>query len=388
MNFNVGRPAAQTPHRYRAKQETWLSVKHIDIALFFLYKQIFKQMKNILYITIILSLCLSFVHCKSDSPTSPGYPDHELFTKHPVPVWEGKWLAGDPSIIKLEDKLLMYYTALVISGDGDGDNPDNLQVIIGVAESQDGISWDFSNPLTYGESVALENNTSSWDKILETAFAIKKDDEIFLYYTGYSEGVDGVNTIVAEGKIGLATSSDGLPFERYSDAPLLLPDRDFDADGLFSPTIAKYDGTFYMIYTGWSLNLFGYGLFGATSEDGINWTKQGELLIKDTDVTWAMDNPRESELVAGPDGMFYLFFTSDIAQNESAIGIARSGHPLGPWDIYQEPLVFKTKDWEESGLIAPAVLIEDDKIRMWYMAETGGFSNFYIGYAEIEFPDW
>jgi len=345
-------------------------------------------MKKILYITIILSLCLSLVHCQSDLSTSPDSPDNKLFIKHPEPVWEGKWLAGDPSIIKIDDKLLMYYTALVISGDGDGDNPDNLQVLIGVAESFDGINWDFSNPLTYGESIALDNNITSWDKILETAFAIQKEEKVFLYYTGYREEADGVNTIVSEGKIGLATSDDGLSFERNSDAPLLLPDRDFDIDGLFSPTIVEHGGIFYMIYTGWSLNLYGFGLFGATSEDGINWTKQGDLLIKDSEVSWALDNPRESELVAGSDGKFYLFFTNDIAQNESAIGIARSEHPFGPWDVYQEPLIFKTKDWEESGLIAPSVLIEDDKIRMWYMVETGGFSNFFIGYSEIEFPDW
>ena len=341
-----------------------------------------------LHIFFYLYLCLSLTQCRSDSPTSPDNPVGELFIKHSEPVWSGNLLAGDPSIIRIDDKLLMYYTTLIITGDGDGDNPNNLQILIGVAESFDGINWEFANPLTFGESIALENNVTSWDRILETAFAIQIEDEVFLYYTGYSEEADGVNRIVAEGKIGLATSDDGLTFGRNSDAPLLLPDREFDVDGLFSPTIVEHEGIFYMIYTGWSLDLHGFGLFGATSEDGINWTKQGELLIKESNVSWALDNPRESELVAGPDGLFYLFFTNDVAQNESAIGLARSEHPFGPWDVYQEPLIFKTKDWEESGLIAPAVLIEDEQIKMWYMAETGGFSKFFIGYAEIEFPEW
>ena len=339
-------------------------------------------------IFIILYFVLFLFQCKSDSPTSPDDPDGELFIKHPEPVWNGNLLAGDPSIIRNDDKLLMYYTTLAISGDGDGDNPDNLQVLIGVAESLDGINWEFAKPLILGESIALKNDTTSWDKILETAFAIQKEDEVFLYYTGYSEEADGVNKIVAEGKIGLATSDDGLTFERNSDAPLLLPDREFDVDGLFSPTIVEHEQTWYMIYTGWSLDVLGFGLFGATSEDGINWTKQGKLLLKESDVPWALDNPREAELVAGPDGLFYLFFTNDIAQNESAIGLARSENPFGPWDVYQKPLISKTKDWEESGLIAPSVLIEDEQIRMWYMAETGDFSDFFIGYAEIEFPEW
>lgn len=345
-------------------------------------------MKSKLYTTLFFIFCFALFQCQPDSITSPDKPDGERFIKNPEPVWNGNLLAGDPSIIRMDDKLLMYYTTLAISGNGDGDNPDNLQVLIGVAESFDGINWEFANTLTFGESIALENDITSWDRILETAYAIQKEGEVFLYYTGYSEGADGVNTIVAEGKIGLATSDDGSAFERNSDSPLLLPDREFDVDGLFSPTIVENNDIFYMIYTGWSLDLFGFGLFGATSEDGINWIKQGELLIKDSDVSWALDNPRESELVAGPDGLFYLFFTNDIAQNESAIGLARSENPLGPWDVYQKPLVIKTKEWEESGLIAPAVLIEDEKIRMWYMAETGGFSDFFIGYVEMEFPEW
>lgn len=245
-------------------------------------------------ILLIVVFAIYFAGCGEDNALAPEWD--ELFSKHPSPVWEGNWLAGDPSIIKLGDSYLMYYTSLLITGDGDGDNPENLQVAISVAES---------------------------------------------------------------------------------------------SDGIFSPTIVQYDGRYHMIYTGWSLDMYGYGLFGATSVDGISWQKQGDLLISEQDVSWSLDNPRESELVQGPDRMFYLFFTSDTDQNMSAIGLARSPEPFGPWDVYPEPLVFKTESWEESGLIAPAVLIEDGTARIWYMAETGSFSNFYIGYAELEFPlDW
>lgn len=141
-----------------------------------------------------------------------------------------------------------------------------------------------------------------------------------------------------------------------------------------------------MIYTGWALDNHGYGLFGAISNDGINWQKDEQILISNSDVSWSIDNPREAELIKTPDGMFYLFFTSDIAHNKSFIGLARSDHPFGPWEVYPEPIIVKNYDWEESGLIAPAVLIENNKIRVWYMAETNNFSNFYIGYAEIKYP--
>ncbi len=338
-------------------------------------------------IVLIVVFAIYFAGCGEDNALAPE--GDELFSKHPSPVWEGNWLAGDPSIIKLGDSYLMYYTSLLITGDGDGDNPENLQVAISVAESSDGITWDYAAPRTFGESVALMNDNDSWDRVLETAFVVRHEDRFLMYYTGYEEGADGVNVIVSRGRVGLAESSDGIEFTRTADEPVIDADEPFDSDGIFSPTIVQYDGRYHMIYTGWSLDMYGYGLFGATSVDGISWQKQGDLLISEEDVSWSLDNPRESELVRGPDRMFYLFFTSDTDQNMSAIGLARSPEPFGPWDVYPEPLVFKTESWEESGLIAPAVLIEDGTARIWYMAETGSFSNFYIGYAELEFPlDW
>ncbi len=335
----------------------------------------------------ILALALLFTGCQTVTPTDQQFP--QLFTKQPQPVWEGNWLAGDPSIISQDGRYLLYYTSLLITGDGDGDNPDNLQVVVSVAESDDGINWRFAAPLTYGESVALENEKDGWDRVLETAFVKKIGEQYLMYYTGYSQEVDGVEKIVADGKIGVARSADALTFARFLDEPVLAADSDFDRDGLFSPSVVVHDGLYYMIYTGWSLDLYGYGLFGATSTDGLTWQKDGRLLIADSDVNWSLDNPREAELVQGPDGLFYLFFTGDIAPNESAIGLARADHPFGPWQLYPDPVLFKTHDWEQSGLIAPAVLIKDNRIRLWYMAETDNFSNFYIGYAEMEFPlDW
>ncbi len=338
---------------------------------------------------------LTFVMaCGSDGddpgPPPPGNGSGEpppAFSKHPEPVWRGNLLAGDPTVIRQGDRLLMYYTDLLITGDGDGDNPDNLQVYIGVAESTDGIRWAFANPDADG-SAALLNAPESWDRVLETAFVLEHGGEWLMYYTGYESGADGVETTVAEGRIGLASSGDGMVFSRLTDppSPILVNDAEQDADALFSPTVVFHNGMFYMIYTGWALARHGYGLFGAVSADGVNWQKNDTLLITEEEVSWSTDNPRESELVAGPDGMFYLFFTSDDASGDSAIGVARAGSPLGPWEVHPERVLFATESWEPSGVLAPAVLIEDDRIRIWYMAEIDGFSEFYIGYAELAFP--
>lgn len=339
--------------------------------------------------TFLLAAC----NGGGSGPMAPD-PDHDFappaelgFSKHPEPVWRGNLLAGDPAILRREDRLLLYYTDLLIAGDGDGDNPDNLQVFIGVAESMNGVDWTFANPDVEG-SVALLNAPDSWDRVLETAFVIKHEDAFLMYYTGYEEGVDGVETIVADGRIGVARSTDGVNFSRFVDppGPVLATDTEQDSDALFSPSAVFHAGMFYMVYTGWALERHGYGLFAAVSSDGRHWEKFDRLLIEEADVPWSIDNPREAELVAGPDGLFYLFFTSDEAAGTSAIGVARASDPMGPWEVHPERILFGTRPWEPSGVLAPAVLIEEDRVRIWYMAEIDDFSEFYIGYAELDFP--
>lgn len=340
------------------------------------------------YFGLLLVLILIMIGCHTSlTPTVLDYPI--LFEKHPEPVWEGAWLAGDPSVIQDGDRLLMYYTDLDADIDTvDWDDPESYGVVIGVAESQDGINWVFAKE---EPSIALSNNPEGDDKVLETAFVTKIGESFCMYYTGYPEGADGAEVIVSDGHIYLASSENGITFERQSSHLAVLgPGETYDVDGVFSPSIVFHEGKHYMIYAGWSLQLYGYGLFGAVSEDdGLTWQKDGKLLIRDSDVPWALDNPREAELVKGPDGIFYLFFTSDMAHNLSGIGLARSSNPFGPWEVYPDPVIFKTHSWEESGLIAPAVLIDDGKFRVWYMSEQDNFSKFYIGYAELGYPlEW
>lgn len=316
-------------------------------------------------------------------------PNEFQFSKHPSPVWEGQWVAGDPCIIRVNDSLYLYYTGVTL-GDLSDDGDD--KIIIGVAHSTDGINWEFAKPLNDAspeESIALTGDMNGWDKILETAFVLQKDDDFFMYYAGYNQTSEDTGELVAKGQIGIAVSSDGLTFNRFLSSPIIETDTVNDKDGVFSPSVIFFNGTYYMVYTGWCLenctgDVQGFGLLGATSSDGIKWSKYDELIIGAEDISWGI-NVKEAELVKGPDGLFYLFFTSDINKRLSAIGMARSDHPFGPWEVHPYPIISKTYTWEGTGPIAPAVLIEEGVIRVWYMAPVDAtFSDFYIGYAESE----
>jgi beta-xylosidase len=315
--------------------------------------------------------------CAKDEPTS----ENIKFKKQPEPVWKGVFTAGDPSVIRDGDTLRMYYSSLLVS-------PTEKLLIAG-AKSRDGINWIPSNNILGNESVALDINSNEWDNHLEAVTVLKQGNETWMYYCGYPKEADVAGTIVAEAEIGLAKSIDNINFTRtFSDPILNLGSiNSKDANALFSPTMIKEGNTYYMLYVGYCIENCSpafIGILGATSTDGKTWTKLTQPIISGTDfdLEWAQVI-KEPALVKGPDGIFYLFISGD-----KFIGVARSNNILGPYEVYPDPILKIDYEWESTSVIAPSVLIENNKVRMWYMGviASGTGADFAIGYAESDFP--
>jgi len=336
-------------------------------------------MKHILNSILIFSAVFLISSCSKDSILSPT--KNIKFIKNDSPVWSGNLVAGDPSIIKDGDVYKMYYTSLVVSDATE-------KIVISGAKSFNGIDWV---PMTgNSETIALDIRVDKWDKHLEAVAVIRDNSAIKMFYCGYPLENTEINTTVANGEIGLATSIDGTTFCRVQSNPILErgAQNAMDNNALSSPTVIKEGNTYYMLYTGWCIDSCAMpfiGILGATSTDGINWTKHPDKIIAgtDSDLSW-IQLLIEVDLVKGPDNIFYLFFTG-----EEGIGIARSNQPFGPWEIYPHPILTKSESWESYKVIAPTVIIENSKARMWYMGAKPDFSDFAIGYAEAPFPfDW
>lgn len=107
--------------------------------------------------------------------------------------------------------------------------------------------------------------------------AVVKDDKVWLYYR--AEDNTGTSTIGDHtSRLGLATSRDGLHFERQS-APVFFPAMDAQqtnewTGGCEDPRLVEAeDGTFVLTYTQWNRKV--PRLAVATSKDLIHWTKHG-----------------------------------------------------------------------------------------------------------------
>jgi predicted GH43/DUF377 family glycosyl hydrolase len=124
---------------------------------------------------------------------------------------------------------------------------------IGLATSTDGLNWNkYAEPVLYG--------TSGWEFQVASASVVKYDNTYYLFYTGRN---------LPHLSIGLATSSDGINWTRYSDNPILTYTEPWEENGVYHPSVTLDNEEFKMIF----MNSSGMGFGFAYSSDGVNWTK-------------------------------------------------------------------------------------------------------------------
>lgn len=312
-------------------------------------------------------------------------PGWSAWSKRSAPVHSGPFsLVGDPSVIRDGPVYRMAYTCF--------DPKRKLPSICG-STSADGIDW---SDLPVGGPVPgrlIETRPGKWDDTHETPFLLKYNGEYLLYFSGYRDRGGHFKSFPLQ--LGLARSRDGVHFERVGDDPILKVSPDgYDSDAVFSPTIVEHDGELVMLYTAYCFDSCkrekGVYLMAATSRNGRDWVKREKPVLGKADVKDSMkaqDGVAEAEVVKGPDGSYYLFASLLFGGDKGhEIGVATSDSPFGPWRFAPEPVVRRSPGgFDDIGPIAPSVLIEGDKVRMWYH----GFSKrktIQIGYAEAAWP--
>ena len=138
----------------------------------------------------------------------------------------GSWdetatIAG--AVIKDDSEYKMYYVGW--------SNP-NGSWHIGLATSPDGINWQkYPSPILYG--------TIGWEERVAPTSVLKINDTYYMYYYG---------GLINNNKIGLATSSDGINWVRYSGNPILQSSQSWEGTGIYHPAIIKDENIYKMVY--------------------------------------------------------------------------------------------------------------------------------------------
>lgn len=172
----------------------------------------------------------------------------------------------------------------------------------------------------------------SWDgyAVLDPS-VVRTDDGYVMYYTG-------LNSFAGTQKIGMATSPDGLTWTKYNDRdtgetlfsesdPILLPGEPDAWDGkrVLDPTVQQTPDGWVMVYTsvknasGGGDHKIGY----ATSADGQQWTRAGEL----PDLAELLTDWLSGASLLYHEGIYYLYFTVPKDDLSSNVFLATAGQP-------------------------------------------------------------
>lgn len=209
----------------------------------------------------------------------------------------------------------------------------------------------------------------------------------YMYYIGWNPQV----TVSYRLSIGLALSSDGMSFSKYSEGPIC--DRMFD-EPFFNtaPYVILDNGIWRMWYiscTGWKMiNNYPepmYHVKYAESTDGINWKRTGIVCIDYTEFAKAIGRPCVLKIQDGYE-MYYSYrsllnYRSDKVMSYR-LGYATSKDGL-VWDRKDNQVGIDRSDsgWD-SEMIEYCHVINMSSSKKIMLYNGNGFGKTGIGYAE------
>jgi len=217
---------------------------------------------------------------------------------------------------------------------------------------------------------------------------VERDGAVWLYYVGWTRMV----SVPFNRGIGLAISTDnGQSFTRYGRGPVVGPtvNEPYLQQG---PVVKRYGDTWHMWYLSgidW-LDDGGrkecvYQLMHATSDDGIDWRRDGRTCLP-------LHEPTECHAGQGiieRDGVFHMWFSFrhalDFRNAERGyrIGYAWSDD-LETWhrDDTKAAIDVSPEGWDSEMVCYPNILELDGRTLMFYCGNYFGRDGF--GYAELE----
>ena len=299
-------------------------------------------------------------------------------------------IVGDPTILYDQNKFRMWYTAADgrVNADGGGNGG------IAYAESADGIQWnvwkDNNSPAGVIDLVLI-TSPADWDGAgVETVSVMRTPSgEYRMYYTG-NRPPEGSNHYA----IGLATSNDGIRWEKYGKGPIFEPKNQWELPtctnssdprscsngGVLEPSVI-YDSK-EKIYKMWYAavgtkdDFLTFRIGYATSADGIRWDRMPEqVLDRGKSNSWNDYLVSHVNVVPDPQLGYHLFYfgaklaeyCENCALQRGNIGHAYSTDGIQWQEDPRNPILSPRKGrWDEWAIGGPSVLVKEKELLLWY----------------------
>ncbi len=288
------------------------------------------------------------------------------------------------------------------------------------------LSW------TPSATPVLEPGRDFWDGANTLHCEVIQDPDTgtwFLYWTGEMDSGYPYR------QIGVATSTDGVGWERHAGNPVLTIDYDrtsIDGIHVHMPTVVREPGGDFHMYYACYQNDLGNRLCHATSPDGLAWTPQGMSLDKGGPGEFDEGSLRMPDAWIGDDGTWHLWYDgTDPTEHYGGTGYATSPdgwswtkhgeillaeEALQSLSVWRSPyglVSFHNKDdyfrmamaspadpaswtdggevlrkgwaaWNDGYIQAPSVWVDGSTWRMWFNGYTYTDATERIGQAEGE----
>ena len=255
--------------------------------------------------------------------------------------WDGQHI-GSPVVLSTGAVFEMWY---------DGSDIGDTQ--LGRATSPDGVAWakDAGNPLFGSGAEGDWDEGSIWEP-----FVLFDGGTYEMWYTADDQA------------IGYATSTNGTTWTRRPDPVLEAgPPGAWDESGVSDPYVIKASGTYTMWYESWTDT----GRIGcATSPDGITWTKcAANPVLEPGDPGDWDETAVHDPVVVFHDGLYHMWYRGTDPDWVWHIGYITSTNGI-EWNRFlTAPVLSGTPgDWDDGTLELGDVLVADGSWDMWYGA--------------------
>lgn len=251
---------------------------------------------------------------------------------------------------------------------------------LGYAESPNGIDSFLRN------NQPLASLGGAFESEMSDPFVIHKklvtQENYYIWYSSYNFSL--------QFKTRLLISSDNEAWNNVATTGLSGTIGSWDNGGTARGRSVIYDGVIYHMWYAATSGNWIWRIGYATSPDGLNWTKQNNAQpVIFPEKLWEYSNV-SYPYVFFYNGLYHMFYATGPGDLPTTFAYAYSTNGID-WTKPENmnPVMERTLSWENSNIASPYVLIEDNKLKMWYSA-LGFYNNrnqWQIAYAEAPLSD-
>jgi hypothetical protein len=221
-------------------------------------------------------------------------------------------------------------------------------------------------------SLDIGNETGGTDAQHAVPSTVIKDGDVYkMWYMGTAaDGVENVN---------YCTSASGYNWSNFQSLFARGTEGTYDVTYLSGLCVVKDSDTSYKMWYGGYVAASGWSIIYCDSSDGINWSNYQRVISKGSEGTYDNTGVYGPDCVKEQDGTYTIYYTG-YTSGVYYVHRAKSTDGIN-WGDFEMFISGDQVGYDSNYCYGPRVLLDDDKLRVWYIGYDGS-SNTCCNYYE------